>query len=237
MLTDLAASFFPATLPLHIEHIAIEPQCVTLQASSTQTTSQCPECGQSAHRIHSRYERTLRDLPWIETIVQIRLQVRRFFCDQESCVRTTFAERFPELVVPYARRTQRVTHAQRKVALALGGAAGARLATALQMPVSRNTLLRLLRRVPQRVAAPRVIGIDDWAQRKGQTYGTIIVDLERHEPIDLLPDRSVESVAAWLHAHPSVEVVSRDRGEPYIAGVTAWTCLHEGMPLANSATV
>jgi transposase len=165
----------------------------------------------------------LADLPWTHLLARIQLRVRRFFCDHHTCPRTTFTERLPALVAPHARRTGRLATAQAAAGLALGGAAGARLAAKHHMPTSRNTILRLIRRVPPPpVPAPRVIGLDDWAKRKGHQYGTIVVDLETHAPIELLDDRLAETVTTWLQAHATVEVISRDRAEAY-AGFTQYT--------------
>jgi transposase len=152
--------------------------------------------------------------------VRILLGVRRLLCDRLTCSRRTFTERL-ESAPPHAHTTSRLARAQLDAGLALGGAAGSRLLTKQGMPTSRNTLLRRIRAlpVPDSVPLPEVIGIDDWAQRRGQVYGTLIVDLERHRPVDLLPERSASVVATWLGAQPQVRVVSRDRSEEYAAGI------------------
>jgi len=125
----------------------------------------------------------------------------------------------PSLVVPYARRTNRLAGQQQRAAFALGGEAGACLLAIMGMPVSPDTLLRLIRKAPEpEVKTPQVLGVDDWSKRKGQSYGTILVDLEAHKPVDLLPDKSAESFANWLTEHPGVEIISRDRGKEYING-------------------
>jgi transposase len=166
--------------------------------------------------VHSRYRRHPADLPSLGRRVHVGLRVRRFYCRNAKCARRTFAERLPELVVPHARRTARLAEAQSQVGAALGGEAAARLLHRLAMPASPDTVLRLIRRLPLPVPEPpRVVGVDDWALRKGRTYGTIVVDLERRRVIDLLPDRTSTTVAAWLRQRPRIEVVARDRSTEY----------------------
>lgn len=182
----------------------------------------CPCCGEDAVRVHSRYVRHIRDLPVLDRPLRVRLQVRRFFCDNDSCPRRTFAEQAPAFVPARARRSARLTTSLRAIGFATGGEAGARLARRLRMPVSGDTLLRILRATPDGAGAPpTVIGIDDFALRKGRVYGTILVDLERGVPIDLLPDRTEQTVAARLQADPQIRVVARDRSPQYARGVTA----------------
>jgi len=158
----------------------------------------------------------MADLPWLGVTVRVQLQTRRFFCQQPGCPQQIFCERVPTVVAPSARRTRRLTQALCQVGFALGGEAGARLAHALSMPSSPDTLLREIRRtaLPPPVP-PRVVGVDDWAKRKGSRYGTILIDLERRTPIELLPDREAGTLHQWLVAHPEIEIVSRDRAPQY----------------------
>jgi transposase len=128
---------------------------------------------------------------------------------------------FPELLEKYARRTVRLYKAQEAIAFALGGQAGSRLACKLWMPISGDTLLRMIRKTSmQSSLEPQVIGVEDWAQRRGRVYGTILVDMERHRVIDLLTDRTAEALAQWLRSHPGVKIVARDRSLEYAHGIS-----------------
>jgi transposase len=152
------------------------------------------------------------------------LHVRKFACDVPACAQRIFTERLAAVAAPYARRTERLTEVVRAVAFAVGGEAGSRLLDRLRMVISASTLLRVIRQTPLPVRPPpRVLGVDDWAKRKGQTYGSILVDLERHQVIDVLPERTAATIATWLHAHPGVAIVSRDRAEAYAEGVALGT--------------
>jgi transposase len=208
-----------ALLPpgLIIEHVQIDESGVGAVARSRESRSMCPDCGEPSSRIHSRYARSLSDLPAYGRRVRIALAVRRFRCGNERCPRVIFAERFrDDIVAPYSRRTARLQSIIHHLGLALGGRPGQGLAGRLLMPVSKDTLLRVVRaRAPEAKPVSRVIGIDDWAWKRGHRYGTIVCDLERRKIVDLLPDREAATVEAWLADHPTVEIVSRDRGGGY----------------------
>ena len=211
--------FLPDSLGFRCAGVRIEPDHVILELVSTSRQASCPACGRPAYRIHSRYTRTLADLPCMGTSVSLHLRVRRFFCETPACPQQTFAERLPGVAAAHARKTERLTQALVRIGLSDGGEAGARLSAHLAMPVSGDTILRLVHRMPVPAGETlAVLGVDDWAWRKGQRYGTLLCDLERHQVVDLLPERSADTLASWLRSHPGISIISRDRGSYYAQG-------------------
>jgi transposase len=220
-LNHLLSLLLPALRPLRLEQVVVGSEGRVLVLATTRRTARCSLCGRRSRRVHSRYRRTLADLPWGGRPVTLQVWVRRFRCSHRRCSRRIFAERLPELAAPHARRTVAQQAALRVLGCALGGQAGGRVAARLGLPASRDTLLRLVRTTPlPAVGTPGVVGIDDFAVRRGDRFGTAVVDLERHRLVDLLPDRSVELVAPWLAQYPSLQVVARDRSEIYAAAST-----------------
>ena len=206
-----------------VESAVCDGAATVITVRPTSDTSLCPGCGASSGRIHSRYQRRLTDLPLAGRPVRLVVVARRFRCVTVMCGRRIFTERFDDgALAPWARRTARLDLVVHHLGLALGGRPAASFARRLMLPVSNDTLLRVVRRrgCPP-FAAPSVIGIDDWAWRRNQRYGTIICDLERRRPITLLPDREPATAQAWLAGQPQIAVVARDRGGYALAATKA----------------
>jgi transposase len=212
-------TILPDLSDLVIEQVSITND-VTVTVHAASPTASCPCCGTISQRVQSRYTRTLRDLPASGRLVHLIVRVRRFFCQERTCVRKIFAERFSSLTLPRVKFTLRLQETLREMGFALGGEAGARLGKHLNIPGSPETILRLVKQAQlPAVSSPRVVGIDDWSWKRRLRYGTLLCDLERNRPIDVLADREVTTVSAWFENHPTVEIVSRDRSSEYAAAI------------------
>jgi transposase len=217
----ITALLVPMDRPLEVRHLGITPDLIVAYLASRQNFAACPCCGTQSRKVHSWYVRTIADLPWRGIPAVLRLEVRRFFCENAECSRLIFVEQFPDLVGRRGRASVPFDQKLRSIGMFCGGEAGARLAAELGMHTSGDTIRRRLRRqVPSSEQTPPVhIGIDDFAFCRGQHYGTVIVDHDTGRVIDLLPERSSESTAAWLAAQPQVQVVTRDRSGIYASGI------------------
>ena len=212
---------FPKGFDLRLGHYEQDDNELSLTLRHTRLSAPCPICGRYSTRVHSRYTRCVSDLPWAGIPLKLLLVVRRFRCSAVNCPRRIFAERFPSLVDPYARLSSRLQGVLERVALNLGGEPGKRLLALLGIFVSGDKLLSLAygAELPT-VATPQVIGVDDFALKRGRTYGTVIVNLETRQPIALLPDRTAETLATWLNVHPEVQIISRDRSTEFERGIS-----------------
>lgn len=219
---------FPENTYLQVEQFTLG-ETLTVVIRSTQASALCTYCGTMATHLHSRYQRRLSDVPVSGYPVKLLVEVRRFFCRNASCPRKTFAEAFVPLAKRFAQRTNRLQAALQDLGLVLGAEAGARLSARLGLPASPSSLLRLLRSVqlPATTSPARHIGLDDWAYKRQRRYGTLICDLDTGKPLDMLPDRSVQTVSTWLQQHPEIEIISRDRWSEYA------TAAQKGAPQAR----
>ncbi len=208
--------FLPLPEGMLIDRVEQTDCQLTVTVVSTRAEAACPGCGCPSDHVHSQYQRTVSDVPCGGRTVVLRLCVRKFFCLRLSCQRKVFAERLPDLVQPWARVSNRLVEELKAIGLAASAEVSERLTPRLGMHVKAPTLLRYLRTIPP---APKsnvtVLGIDDFALRRGDTYGTILIDIETSKPLELLPDRTAEAVMPWLSTHPEIQVVSRDRASAF----------------------
>lgn len=199
---------------LVILHISNTENQFELTIKSTHTTAICPYCHQISTRIHSHYKRQIQDLPFGEQSIHLNFIVCKWFCDDIQCSARIFTERFTWLK-PYSRRTERLTSILRKLAFSTSCPNAEKVARAFHISVSHDTLLTIIRNTDIPINQPKAIGLDDFALRKGQIYGTLICDAITHHPLAILPDRTVETVRDWLKQFPTIEKVSRDGSYSY----------------------
>src|SRR5712692_1963304 len=201
---------------MRIEQIQITENGLVIEVVATSPTSCCPLCSEASSSLHCHYRRTLRDVPCAGRRVQLVLTVRKFSCRNPYCPRKVFAERLPDFVEPWARTTIRYCQQITSIGLATCGKGGTRLAARLGIQTTRQTILRRIMALPD--SSPGVIlflGIDDFSFRRGCRFGTLLVNLESHRVVDLLPDREAATSAAWMRQQLDLMVVSRDRGGAY----------------------
>lgn len=222
MSPEIPAELLPTYDTLAVTAITVTPTLIGVALSATSPTASCPGCQTPSAHIHSRYRRTVADRPIAGRSLVLNLRVRKFRCSHPGCERQVFCERLPAVLAPYARSTAILTDLHRLIGFALGGEPGSRLAGKLAMPTSGDTLLRRITTAPDGPEPVyRFVGLDDFALRKGQVYGTILIDLERGRVIDLFDGRDGAPVEAWLKAHPGVEVITRDRWPAYANAAAA----------------
>ncbi len=213
--------FLPLPEGMLIDHVEQTDTQLTVTVVSTKTEAACPGCGHASEHVHSQYQRTVHDVPSGGRQVVLRLFVRKFFCLHLGCQRKVFAERLPDLVQPWARCSDRLLEALKAIGLSASAEVSERLTPRLAMPVKASTLLHYLRTIPD---PPRTnvisLGIDDFSLRRGDKYGTILINAQTSKPIDLLPDRTTEAVSPWLASHPEIQVVSRDRANGFAEAIS-----------------
>ena len=225
----MAHPFLPDPEAISLEAIEIAQGIVVFHVHTTAQQAACPECGATSDRVHSRYGRTIQDLTWQGNPVQFKIRLRKFFCDNQSCQKKIFAQCLPKIARRYQRKTARLEIVLRQILWEVGASAAAKIAKLLGLLLSHDAMLYQFKKSPEpgcSQASPEEIGIDDFAFLKGQTYGSIIINLKNRTPLDLLPDREKTTVEKWLKEHPGAKIVSRDRSAVYAEAI------REGAPEA-----
>lgn len=212
---------FEGSSPFNVKAINYNNNSVSLRVESRLKTSKCPACSRRSSSVHSHYTRKIKDLPAFGYTVFLQLACKKFFCKNEKCEQVIFTERFYGQFKPYSRKSDRLINKLLKTGLLTGGNVGARISRLHNISTSASTILRIIYKAPlEKPGTTKALGIDDWAYKKGDRYGTALVDLEKRRIIDLLPDRDSNTVKKWLIENPGVEIITRDRYSNYAKGAT-----------------
>lgn len=204
---------------LNLNRIEHTSTTILINASIKSNRSRCPNCGKFSKKIHDHYIRTISDLPVFQYRTTIRLKTRKFKCGNSRCKQKVFSEQTP-VILRYSRRTNRVLKILESFAIELTGKLGSIISQQLFITVSSSTITRIAHNQQlSEIKQPRVLGVDDWAYRKGVSYGTVLIDMETSKPIDILPSREGKDLKKWLMRYNDVQIVTRDRSSSYSSAI------------------